>query len=73
MVKQEVASLGPAPHDLGSADMSPCRANGAPGFPPLSLFFPFSFICPLTVSSLNLINLSEGALGKHDTRRWRDC
>lgn len=39
----------------------------APGFPPLSLLF--SLICPLTVSSLNLINLSEGALGKHDTRR----
>lgn len=32
----------------------------------LSLLFPFFKKFPLTVSSLNLINLSEGALGKCD-------
>lgn len=40
----------------------------APGFFPSSpLFFLFFKICPLTVSSLNLIDLSEGAPGKCDT------
>lgn len=55
------------PDDLGSVGMAPCRTKGGFGlfFPPLSLLFPF-FICPLTVSSLNLINLSEGAPGKYD-------
>lgn len=48
--------------------MSPCKAKGGSGLsPPSSFFFLFSFICPLTVSSLNLINLSEGAQGKCDT------
>lgn len=35
--------------------------------PQPSLPLPPFLICPLTVSSLNLINLSESALGKCDT------
>lgn len=67
MAKHEDALLA-YPGDLGSAGMSPCRANkGSKLFSPSPFFSLFLFICPLTVSSLNLINLSEGAPGKCDT------
>lgn len=67
MVKHKDASPS-LPGDLGSAGTSPCRANkGSKLFFPSPFFSLFPFICPLTVSSLNLINLSEGAPGKCDT------
>ena len=61
------------PCDLGSAELSlqhQGRLQASPT-PPTALssffFLFFIFLCPLTVSSLNLINLSEGALEKCDT------
>lgn len=68
MVKHENASPSPRPMTLGGQKCLLAKPREALGFyPPPSFFFLFSFICPLTVSSLNLINLSEGAQGKCDT------
>lgn len=67
-VTEEPGGSLPAWTTLGRQNVSLQHQGRLWAFPPLSLLFPFFFlICPLTVSSLNLINLSEGAPGECGT------
>lgn len=62
------------PGDLGSAGMSPCRANnGSKLFSPLSLLFPFPFYMPVDSVISQLDKLVRGSSGKVWHRGWSDC